>query len=91
MCRCLGVPRSSYYYHPIKKQDDNNLVFAIKAIFDDSHGIYGARKIKAALWRSKRLRVSRRYIRRIMKTHHLVSVYTKKAYKKHHGASFTVL
>lgn len=86
MCRCLGVPRSSYYYHPTRKQDDTNLVSAIKTIFDDSHGIYGARKIKAALWHSKRLRVSRRHIRRIMKTHHLVSVYTKKAYKKHHSA-----
>lgn len=81
MCRCLQVPRSTYYYEA-KERDhqDEKLTKQIIKIFKDSRRIYGQRKIKKELKKLGFI-VSRRRIGRIMKEHGLVSKYTIAHYK----------
>lgn len=80
MCQCLGVSRSTYYYQPVGRISRPKIDKRIVDIFHTSHHIYGARKIKAVLWKTAGMRVSRRYIRKVMKARDLVSVYTQAAY-----------
>lgn len=54
----------------------------IRDIFEQSHSVYGTRKIKQALTQQN-VQVSRRKIGQIMQKHQLVSVYTKANYKPH--------
>ena len=87
MCQCLGVSRSTYYYQPVERISKAAPEKRIREIFHDSHAIYGARKIKAVLWHTDGLRVSRRAILRVMKERGLVSVYTHASY---HPARYNV-
>ena len=80
MCRCLNIPRSSYYYKAVEPLSENELEKHVKRIFSDSKSRYGARKIKKSL-KADGIQVSRRRIRRIMKRLNLVSVYQKASFK----------
>ena len=82
MCRFLKVPRSSVYYIPKAKKDDQILLELIKKIFIDSRRNYGSRKIKVEL-KKVGYTVSRRKIRRLMNELGIVSNYTIKQFKKH--------
>lgn len=79
MCKTLGISRASYYYKTKEKPDDSTLEAEIIQVFNDNRKAYGTRKIKASLSQD----VSRRKIGRIMKKFQLVSVYTKKKFKRH--------
>jgi putative transposase len=67
LCRCLGIPRSLYYYHRnrIKESSDSDLGNHVKEIFEQNRSVYGCRKIKAMLLR-KGMIASKRRICRIM-------------------------
>lgn len=81
MCRCLQVPRSTYYYEATKRDhQDKEITEAIINIFKDSRRIYGQRKIKEEL-KGLGYKVSRRRIGRIMKEQGLVSKYTIAQFK----------
>ena len=75
-CRILGVPRSTYYWmieHPEAGRVDP-IAGDVHAIWRDSRGRYGARKIKAALER-RGVTASRRRIVNIMKRRGMTSAY----------------
>ena len=80
MCRCLNIPRASYYYKAIEPKSEAELEEMIKTIFRESKSRYGARKLKKCL-ENEGIILSRRRIRRIMKRLNLVSVYQKAAFK----------
>ena len=85
MCCVLKISRSTYYYHAIPKRDEAVLIDRIIEIFKASRNNYGARKIKVELAKLG-LSVSRRRIRRIMKSQSLVSNYTKAQFKIHRSS-----
>ena len=90
MCSFLKMPRSTYYYHSIPRSDERILIDRIIEIFRASRNNYGGRKIKAELAKLS-MSVSRRRIRRIMKSQCLVSNYTIAQYKAHnHGCNESV-
>lgn len=86
MCDVLQIPRSTYYYHLQKQEDDEkqaeeaDLQERIYTIFKQSRNNYGTRKIKKEL-EKQGLMVSRRRIGRMMKELGLVSNYTVAYYK----------
>ena len=80
MCEVLEIPRSTFYYEPVEKPVEDELVEEIKKIFKDSRNNYGTRKIKKELEKID-LTVSRRRIGRIMKEQGLVSNYTVAQFK----------
>lgn len=80
MCRCLNIPRASYYYKAIEPKSEAELEEMIKTIFRESKSRYGARKLKKCL-ENEGIILSRRRIRRIMKRLYLVSVYQKATFK----------
>ncbi len=82
MCRCLKMPRSSYYYQAVEPVSEAEFEEKIKGIFLNSKSRYGARKIKKCL-EVDGIILSRRRIRCIMKRLNLVSVYQKAAFKPH--------
>jgi len=82
MCKCLNIPRSTYYYEATVKLDESDLEEKIAQIFHDNHDVYGTRKIKNELKKSN-LIVSRRKIGRVMKKLGLVSKYTIAQFKPH--------
>lgn len=82
MCQLLGVPRSNYYYEisqadPVEESKEDN---AVIQAFNDSKGIYGARKLKVELSKIG-IFLSRRKIRQIMVKNALNSSYTVLQYK----------
>ncbi len=86
MCDVLQIPRSTYYFH-LKKREDNerqaeeaDLQERIYTIFKQSRNNYGTRKIKKELEKQDKI-VSRRRIGQIMKYLGLVSNYTVAYYK----------
>lgn len=82
MCRCLNIPRSSYYYQSKDSVSEEEVEEKVTTVFTDNKKRYGARKIKKIL-ESKGFRISRRRIRHIMKKFNLVSVYQKSTFKPH--------
>lgn len=81
MCKVLGVSRSTYYYLKTKKPSKRSLENAIleqeiKAIYDESKGIYGAPKIHKIL--SKKVAVSLKRVQRLMKKMNIRSIILKK-------------
>jgi len=77
VCAILGVPRSSYYYHPVEPSEDEVIVKAVEQSFKESFGTYGTPRIREDL-KEQGYHVSRLRISRIMKDKNLVSCYTKK-------------
>ncbi len=86
MCDVLQIPRSTYYYHLHKCEDDEkqaeeaDLQERIYTIFKQSRNNYGTRKIKKELEKQDMM-VSRRHIGGIMKDLGLVSNYTVAYYR----------
>ena len=80
MCDVLEIPRSTFYYEPIDKPSEDELVEQIRTIFISSKNNYGTRKIKVELKKLGRI-VSRRRIGRIMREQGLVSNYTVAQFK----------
>jgi len=73
----LGVPRSSYYYLPVKHIEDEEIVKAVENSFKESFRTYGTPRIREDL-KALGHNVSRLRIGRIMIAKDLVSCYTKK-------------
>ena len=82
MCRCLKLPKSTFYYEQKGKADESPLAEKVEEIFHANRDVYGSRKIKVEL-RKVGLQVSRRRICRIMKQQGLVSKYTLAQFKVH--------
>ncbi len=80
MCRCLNIPRSSYYYKAVEPVSEAEIEGKVRNIFSESKSRYGARKIKKCL-EAEGICLSLRRIRRIMKRLNLVSVYQKAVFK----------
>ena len=80
MCRCLNVPRSTYYYEAKRKKVDVKLEQLIQTIFRKNRKNYGTRRIKKELEKLGK-RVSRRRIARKMEKLGLVSTYTLAHFK----------
>ena len=81
MCKVLGIARSTYYYLKTKKPskrscENTNIAQEIKAIYDESQGIYGAPKIHKII--SKKFTVSLKKVQRLMKNLGIRSVILKK-------------
>ncbi len=78
MCKLLNISKSNYYYQINKytRKIVNNYNQEIISVFNESHQVYGARKIKVVLTH-KSINLSRRKIRNIMKNNNLISKYTK--------------
>jgi putative transposase len=81
MCKKLKIARSTIYYQKEQKVVDAKLENEVIDIFNESRKIYGTRKIKYEL-HEEGLVASRRRIGRIMIKYNLVSVYTKKKYRR---------
>jgi transposase InsO family protein len=77
ICDVLDVPRSSFYYRPVKRMEDEEIVQAISDSFTDSHKTYGTLRIREDL-KELGYTVSRLRIRRVMESKGFVSCYTKK-------------
>ena len=87
-CRILGVPKSTYYAMRNRGEagpKPDPLAADVIAAYRDSHGRYGARKIKRVLARKGKV-ASRRRITRIMKENSLASAYAKPRYRVHADA-----
>ena len=73
MCKVLGIPRATYYY---QEKETNNcleeaqLEEAVEKVFHQNRRAYGSRRIKEVLDK-KNLVLSRRKIRRVMRTRNL--------------------
>ncbi len=84
MCQLLGVSRSAYYdwlnASPcLRKNEDDELIKKIQAIFTQSRDTYGTRRMKRML-SQQNLHISRRRISRLMKQQQLVCK-TKRKFK----------
>lgn len=86
MCNVLKIPRSTFYYEPKEKPNDDKITEDILRVFKQSRRNYGARKIKHELERVG-ITASRRKIGKIMKVNGLVSNYTIAQYKVHRKSS----
>ena len=86
LCKCLGIARSTYYYECGGREDERVLEEAVQTAYDESHCVYGQRKLKRVLFR-KGWTISRRKIGQIMKKRGLVSAYTRKKYRVHASRS----
>ncbi len=94
VCEALNIPRGTFYNHIKRNQRDNawyclrreDLKKEILQLFDDSHQVYGARKMTAAL-RKKKISVSERLVRELMSEMGLISirVYSHYLYNKEFG------
>ena len=58
MCKLLSVARSTYYYESAAKPDESELENKIETIFHNNHDVYGTRKIKRELKKSRMSAVS---------------------------------
>ena len=91
VCEALNIPRGTFYNHIKRNQRDNawyclrreDLKKEILQLFDDSHQVYGARKMTAAL----KIPVSERLVRELMSEMGLISirVYSHYLYNKEFG------
>ena len=86
MCKCLKLPRSSYYYEKQAKSVDSELENAVIDAFRSSRNNYGTRKLKIVL-NKQGFCVSRRKIGKIMRKYALISNYTIRNQKKKPGVS----
>jgi transposase InsO family protein len=82
MCHVFGVSRSRYYAQlksgaTQRQREEQALLTAIKAIFDDSDQTYGAGRVVREL-REQRIRVGKNRVWRLMKQHGLRVKTTKR-------------
>lgn len=83
LARLLKVSRSGYYAwraRPASKREVANAALGevIKAIFDDSRGKYGARRVHAELREEFEVRASRHRVARLMRLPGLQGVHRRK-------------
>lgn len=83
ICRVLGVSRSGYYAwsrraRSAREEVDEELLAKIKAIHQQSRGIYGAPRIHAELRKKHQVYCSRKRVARLMKQAGLVGVHRRK-------------
>jgi transposase InsO family protein len=80
MCKALRLPRSSFYYQATPAKTDTELENAVINEFKLSRRNYGTRKLKIQLSKKQngheQIKVSRRWIGKIMSKYGLVSKYT---------------
>ncbi len=74
-CTVLGVSKSSYYYEPSPKLEDQNLMNFIQEIWLQ-HPFYGYRKIKAVLTQEGYV-INHKKVQRLMKEMNLAAIYPK--------------
>jgi len=84
LCQYLGLSRHYAYYQCKENKHKSVARYADKilTIFKRSYQSYGTRRIRLALQKDG-IRVSRRYVARVMKSLLLSSKYTIKRYKRH--------
>jgi len=84
LCQYLGLSRHYAYYQCKENKHRSVARYADKilTIFKRSYQSYGTRRIRLALQKDG-IRVSRRYVARVMKSLLLSSKYTIKRYKRH--------
>ena len=80
MCDVLDLPRSTFYYESIEKEEENELDQVIQTIFSKSRNNYGTRKIKVEL-NKQGYSVSRRRIGWIINEHREIIGQSVGAYK----------
>jgi putative transposase len=83
MCQVLGVSRSGYYAWLGRGpsswgEADEKLLETVKAIHEESRGIYGAPRIHAELRDLHQIRCSRKRVARLMREAGLVGVHRRK-------------
>jgi putative transposase len=83
ICRVLGVSRSGYYAwcrcaRSAREEADEELLDKIRAIHEQSRGIYGAPRIHAELRKKYQVYCSRKRVARLMKQSALVGVHRRK-------------
>ena len=83
MCRVLGVSKSGYYAWrnrppSARSVADAELLVRIKAVHDESRGIYGAPRIHAELRLKHHIFCSRRRVARLMRQASLVGVHRRR-------------
>ncbi len=74
-CNVLNVSKSSYYYEPSSKLEDQNLMNLIQEIWL-KHPFYGYRKIKAVLTQEGYV-INHKKVQRLMQQMNLVAIYPK--------------
>jgi putative transposase len=83
LCRVLGVSRASFYaWHDrspsIREQADQQLLEQITRIHRASRGTYGAPRVHAELRDDYGVRVGRKRVARLMRTHGLVGCHRRR-------------
>ena len=76
MCKCLNIPKSTFYYKPTIKTVDTDFENAVIDEFNKSRKNYGTRKLKKVL-RKRNVVASRKRISKVMNKYNLVSNYKK--------------
>jgi putative transposase len=83
LCRVLGVSRASFYAWcdrgpSAREQTDQQLLEQIRRIHRASRGTYGAPRVHAELRDDHGMRVSRKRVARLMRTHGLVGCHRRR-------------
>lgn len=84
LCSIIGVSRSGYYKWMLKQKSpdrDYNLKQKIMEIYNKSKKIYGYRRIKAALFKSYKIKVNHKKIIRLMRSLNIKSLIRRKRFK----------
>lgn len=77
LCKSLGINRDVYYYSPVERKPDEELVRVVKATFEQNKCVYGHKKLYEALHK-KGVSIGKETLSRIMKEEKLVSKYVRR-------------
>ena len=95
ICRVLNLNRSTYYHNKYRKpkvtmieKDDEKYNPIIKAIFEDSKGRLGGRKIRRIMMKDNNT-ISEKRISRLMKEMNLVPNKPNEDYKNYHKRKYS--
>ena len=77
----LGIPRSSYYYHPAREKPENLLLMDLIDKAYTQHPYYGSRRILAYLIQQG-YKINRKRVQRLMSIMGLVAIYPKRNLSK---------
>ena len=83
MCAVLNISPKTYYKYRNKEDPDYSDYLIIKAIFDDSKGTYGYRRIVDGLLQKYGVIMNGKKVLRIMEKYNLMAEYIRKSKKKH--------